>query len=187
MSPMDEDRQREVADGRESVYLFNQGVHLGPQLSAGRLVQPKRRSRSTLPGPPSVSPRDSCETSTLDLLTACMPLTSQALAPQHASTRSLASVLLSPQSAMKGHGAGCSDVRLGCWRIAGRVLWCHSCTTSGLEAERSFLDVALLAKPPLTFLRVSYADLPEEHGRTPSTGGCKPSIPHGLRSLAQPV
>src|SRR5215207_3448468 len=38
--PMGEDRQREVADGRESVYLFNQGVHLRPQPSAGRLLQP---------------------------------------------------------------------------------------------------------------------------------------------------
>jgi hypothetical protein len=28
-------------------------------------------------------------------------------------------VLLSTQIAMKRHGAGCGDVRLGCWRIAG--------------------------------------------------------------------
>jgi len=37
---MDEDWQREVADGRESVSLFNQGVHLGPQLSAGAHTSP---------------------------------------------------------------------------------------------------------------------------------------------------
>src|SRR5215207_9921827 len=48
-----------------------------------------------------------------------MPLTSRPLAPQHASTRCLISVLLSTQIAMKRHGAGCGDVRLGCWQIAG--------------------------------------------------------------------
>src|SRR4029453_19055632 len=48
-----------------------------------------------------------------------MPLTSQPLAPQHASTRYLISVLLSTQIPMKRHGAGCGDVRHGCWRIAG--------------------------------------------------------------------
>jgi hypothetical protein len=39
-------------------------------------------------------------------LTPCMPLTSQPLAPQHASARSLISVLLSIQIAMKRHDAG---------------------------------------------------------------------------------
>ena len=62
--PMDEDRQREVADGRESVYLFNQGVHLRPQPSAGRLLQPDvaldLRSRAIL----GLPPRDACETAT---------------------------------------------------------------------------------------------------------------------------
>ena len=62
-------------------------------------------------------------------LTPCMPLTSQPLAPQHASTRCLISVLLSTQIAMKRHGAGCGDVRLGCWQIAGsaghRRRWRH--------------------------------------------------------------
>src|SRR5215218_6196952 len=48
-----------------------------------------------------------------------MPLTSQPLAPQHASTPCLMSVLLSTQIAMKRHGANFGDVRLGCWRIAG--------------------------------------------------------------------
>ena len=38
-------------------------------------------------------------------LAPCMPLTSQPLAPQHASTRCLISVLLSTQMAMKRHGA----------------------------------------------------------------------------------
>jgi len=38
--PMDGDRDREVADGRESVSLFNQGVHLGSQLSAGPHTSP---------------------------------------------------------------------------------------------------------------------------------------------------
>jgi hypothetical protein len=52
-------------------------------------------------------------------LTPCMPLTSQPLAQQHASTRPLTSVLLSTQIAMKRHGAGYGDVRLGCWQIAG--------------------------------------------------------------------
>jgi hypothetical protein len=51
-----------------------------------------------------------------------MPLTSQPLAPQHASTRCLISVLVSIQIAMKRLGAGCGDVRLGCWQIAGRLL-----------------------------------------------------------------
>jgi hypothetical protein len=53
---MDGDWQREVANGRETVKLFNQGVHLRPQLSAGRSHQPGCRSRSTLPGSPWVSP-----------------------------------------------------------------------------------------------------------------------------------
>jgi hypothetical protein len=52
-------------------------------------------------------------------LTPCMPLTSRPLAPQYASTRCLISVLLSTQIAMKRHGAGCGDERLGCWQIAG--------------------------------------------------------------------
>ena len=52
-------------------------------------------------------------------LTPCMPLTSQPLAPQRASTRRLISVLLSTQIAMKRYGAGCGDVRFGCWQIAG--------------------------------------------------------------------
>jgi hypothetical protein len=52
-------------------------------------------------------------------LTPCMPLTSQPLAPQHASTRCLISMLLSTQIAMKRHGAGCGDMRFGCWQIAG--------------------------------------------------------------------
>jgi hypothetical protein len=52
-------------------------------------------------------------------LTPCMPLTSQPLAPQRASTRCLISVLLSTQMAMKRHGAGCGDMRFGCWQIAG--------------------------------------------------------------------
>jgi hypothetical protein len=34
------------------------------------------------------------------------------------STRRLISVLLSTQIAMKRHGAGCGDVKLGCWQIA---------------------------------------------------------------------
>jgi hypothetical protein len=38
-------------------------------------------------------------------LTPCMPLTSQPLAPQHASTRCLKSVLLRTQIAMKRYGA----------------------------------------------------------------------------------
>jgi hypothetical protein len=54
-------------------------------------------------------------------LTPCMPLTSQPLAPQHASTRCLRSVLLSAQIATKRRGAGCGDVRLGCWQIAGSL------------------------------------------------------------------
>jgi hypothetical protein len=58
-------------------------------------------------------------------LTPCMPLTSQPLAPQRASTRRLISVLLSTQIAMKRHGAGCGEARLGCWQIAG---------SSGLDA-----------------------------------------------------
>jgi hypothetical protein len=62
-------------------------------------------------------------------LTPCMPLTSQPLAPHHASTRCLISVLLSTQIAMKRHGAGCGDVRLRCWQIAGsaghRRRWRH--------------------------------------------------------------
>jgi hypothetical protein len=48
-----------------------------------------------------------------------MPWTSQLLTPQRASTRCLISVLLSTQIAMKRHGAGCGDVRRGCWQIAG--------------------------------------------------------------------
>jgi hypothetical protein len=54
-------------------------------------------------------------------LTPCMPLTSQPLASQRASTRCLISVLLSTQIAIKRHGAGCGEVRLGCWQIAGTL------------------------------------------------------------------
>ena len=51
----------------------------------------------------------------------CLPLTDeQPFAPQHASTRSL-SVLLRPQIVMKRDDVGRGDVRLGCWRIAGRL------------------------------------------------------------------
>jgi hypothetical protein len=53
--PMDRDRQSEVADGRESVSLFNQGVHLGPQLSAGPHTSPAV-DLDLRPGPPLVSP-----------------------------------------------------------------------------------------------------------------------------------
>jgi hypothetical protein len=52
-------------------------------------------------------------------LTPCMPLTSQPLAPQRASTRPLTSVLLSVHMAMRRHAAGCGDDRLCCWQIAG--------------------------------------------------------------------
>ena len=54
-------------------------------------------------------------------LTPCMPLTSRPLAPQHASTRCLISVLLSTQITMKRHGADCGDVRSCCWQIAGKL------------------------------------------------------------------
>jgi hypothetical protein len=53
--PMDRGRQREVADGRESVSLFNQGVHLGSQLSAGPHTSPDV-DLDLCPGPLSVSP-----------------------------------------------------------------------------------------------------------------------------------
>jgi hypothetical protein len=52
--PMDEDRQRDVANGRESVSLLNQGVHSGPQLPAG--AQTDVDLDLTVPGPPSVFP-----------------------------------------------------------------------------------------------------------------------------------
>jgi hypothetical protein len=68
--PVDEDRQREVADGRESVSLFNQGVHLGSQLSAGRSYQPG--SRSARPGPLPASPTRLLLDLDLDPQTACM-------------------------------------------------------------------------------------------------------------------
>jgi hypothetical protein len=61
VQPRDGTHQREVADGRESVSLFNQSVH-SPQLPAGAPTSPGR-SRSTLPGPASVSPTNACETS----------------------------------------------------------------------------------------------------------------------------
>ncbi len=61
---MDEDRQREIADGGESVYLFNQGVHLVLSCQAAAQTSPDvdLDQRSGRPQPP---PRDSCETSTL--------------------------------------------------------------------------------------------------------------------------
>jgi hypothetical protein len=37
---MDEDWQREVADGRESVSLFNQGVHLVPSCQPAAHTSP---------------------------------------------------------------------------------------------------------------------------------------------------
>jgi hypothetical protein len=61
--PMDRDRQREVADGRESVSLFNQGVHLGLSCQPGlrrAQVSTSIYVRATL----SLPPLDSCETST---------------------------------------------------------------------------------------------------------------------------
>jgi hypothetical protein len=51
-------------------------------------------------------------------LTPCMPSTSRPLAPQHASTRPLTSVLLSAYMAMKRHDAGCDDEGL----VAGGLL-----------------------------------------------------------------
>src|SRR5215204_1470509 len=83
-----------------------------------------------------------------------MPLTSRPLAPQHASTRCLMSVLLSTQFAMKRRGAGCGDVRLGCWQIAG---------TSG---HRRLSVIARLAWPEQIFTEAKRRALtPEEAGR----------------------
>ena len=80
---MDEDRQREVADGRESVSLFNQGVHLGPQSSAG-LTRAQMSTSIYVQGHPQSPPLDSCETST-SILTLCMPSRD----PQHSAHHEL--------------------------------------------------------------------------------------------------
>jgi hypothetical protein len=56
------DRQREVADGPESVSLFNQGVHLVSAVS--RPVTPARMSiEIDAAGATPCLPHDSCETS----------------------------------------------------------------------------------------------------------------------------
>jgi hypothetical protein len=69
---MDKDRQREGADGRESVSLFNQGVHLDPQLAAGQSHQPGCRARSRSGAILSL-PRRLVGDLNLDLLTPYMP------------------------------------------------------------------------------------------------------------------
>jgi hypothetical protein len=77
--PMDRDRQSEVADGRESVSLFNQGVHLGPQLSAGPHTSPAV-DLDLRPGPPLVSPL-------AGLRRSCVLSVSSSLMPRVASGR----------------------------------------------------------------------------------------------------
>jgi hypothetical protein len=52
-------------------------------------------------------------------LAPCMPLTSQPLTPQWASPRCPSTALVSWRMASKRHGAGCGDMRFGCWQIAG--------------------------------------------------------------------
>jgi integrase-like protein len=52
-------------------------------------------------------------------LTPCMPLTSQPLTTQRVPARCLSSALVSRRMAWKRHGAGCGDMRFGCWQIAG--------------------------------------------------------------------
>lgn len=53
-------------------------------------------------------------------LTPCMPLTSQPFTHHYTATCSRVSALLSTRMASRSHSATCGDVRLSCWRIAGR-------------------------------------------------------------------
>jgi hypothetical protein len=119
--PIDEDQQREVADGWESVSLFNQGVHLGPQLSAGRSRKPRSISiyapRATL----SLPTRQLSDLK-LELLTPCMPSRDPRHSAHHEPSRSRAL----HQSA-----------RAGAWWFAWlrRAELLRGCCAEGLQAR----------------------------------------------------
>jgi hypothetical protein len=68
-----------------------------------------------------------------------MPLTSQPIPPQCVPTRYLLLALVSRRMASKRRSAACGDVRLSCWRIAGRF-GSHSQHRPQEAAHRSWQD-----------------------------------------------